>query len=540
MSLATPSTPNTVSSPQGRHSESPPGGRVRKITALGIPNLIVFVLLAAVLFAGHRTGWKMPKLAELFGARATAADDWCADHLVPGSICVECRDGLLPKPPEFGFCRTHGVAECVTCHPELAQVAGEPHLPGYDTAQAMGIMARRENNSRNMLHQRRIQFVSNASAEKAGVDVDVVQERPMADAVTANGEIRFDPTRVAHLSPRAAGTVAYVYKIVGDRVSPGDVLALVDVAAVGQAKSDLLQAIVKRQLRKTTYERLKAAGIGVAGIALTEAKAALEEAEVGFISARQALVNLGLEVPEDFVETDAKEIAEDLRFLGIPRDVLATLPPETKSANLYAVRAPYEGVVVEAESVVGEVVDAKDVLYTVADPRRLWLVLAVPQEDARYVSDGLKVVFGTDDGAHESTGRISWVSSTIDERTRTVQARVVLDNPTGALKDKTFGTGRVVLREEPKAVVVPREAVQSTGDATFVFVRDRDYLKPGAPKVFHVRQVRTGAHDETHVELLAGALPGEVIATKGSPVILAQLLRGNLGVACGCFDEAGK
>jgi cobalt-zinc-cadmium efflux system membrane fusion protein len=178
------------------------------------------------------------------------------------------------------------------------------------------------------------------------------------------------------------------------------------------------------------------------------------------------------------------------------------------------------------------VVDAQDLLFTVADPRRMWLVLSVPQEDARYVAPGLPVVFSTDDGGQESTGSISWVSPTIDERTRTVQARVVLDNHTGALKDKTFGTGRIVLREEPRAVVVPREAVQATPDATFVFVRDRDYLKQGSFKVFHVRQVRTGARDETGVELLAGVLPGEVIATKGSTVLLGQLLRGNLGASC--------
>ena len=90
----------------------------------------------------------------------------------------------------------------------------------------------------------------------------------------------------------------------------------------------------------------------------------------------------------------------------------------------------------------------------------------------------------------------------------------------------------IVLREEPQAVVVPREAVQTTRDATFVFVRDRDYLQDKAPKIFHPRQVRVGARDDTHVEILAGALAGEVVATEGSNVLLAQLLRGNLGAAC--------
>lgn len=533
MSTTTRPPSKVVLPPAAEHADSPPrSGRLRQLVGRGLPNLIVFALLGAVFFFGHHTGWKMPKLAEMFTGETAAPEDWCSDHLVRESKCVECREGLLPRQPEFGFCREHGVAECVICHPELAQVTGQPRLPAYDTTKALGVMSRSQNNSRNQLHLRRVQFDTAASAERAGVDVDVVFERKMTDAVTANGEIQFDPTRVAHLSSRAPGTVTQVYRIVGDEVAPGDVLALVDVAAVGRAKSDLLQAIVERALHRTRYERLKGAGIGVAGITVTEAKSALEEAEVACISARQALMNLGLEVPENFKKTDPQEIAAELRYLGIPKSVLESLPEGTKSANLIAVRAPYEGVIVNCDSVVGEVVDPQDVLFTVADPRRMWLVLAVPQEDARYVHKDLKVDFRTDDGSAEASGRISWVSPTVDERTRTLQARVVLANPKGELRDKTFGTGRIVLREEPRAVVVPREAVQSTGDATFVFVRDRDYLKPDAPKVFHVRQVRTGARDADYVELLAGALPGEVVATKGSPVILAQLLRSNLGEGC--------
>ncbi len=334
--------------------------------------------------------------------------------------------------------------------------------------------------------------------------------------------------------------MAQVFKIVGDDVHAGDVLALVDVAAVGQAKADLIQAIVARRLRATNLERVKAAGVGVAGIRITEAEAALEEADVRLISARQALVNLGLEVPEELGDADPRQVAEDLRFLGIPTEIVAMLPAGTRSANLYAVRAPYDGVVVSSDSVLGEVVSQGDVLYTVADPRRMWLTLAVPQEDARYVKPGLAVKFSTDEAAQEVNGSISWVSTTIDQRTRTLQARVVLDNSSGRLKDKTFGTGRIVLREEPRAIVVPREAVQATADATFVFVRDKNYLTKGAPKVFHVRQVRTGAADDAHVELLAGVLPGEVVATTGSNVLLSQLLRSNLGAGCGCHDASAK
>jgi len=502
-----------------------------------LPNLAVFALLVGVLALGHHTGWKLPKASELFGAAPTPAADWCGEHLVPESACVECRDDLLAKPPEFGFCRAHGVAECVTCHPELAQVKGPPQLPSYDTAAAIGVMARPTNNSKNMLYKRRLQFASAETATRAGVDVDVVSQRPMVDFISANGELTFDPTRVAHMSSRAGGTVAAVLKAIGDEVQPGDILALVDAVQVGQAKSQLLQAIVQKRLRRANLDRMQAAGEGIALKAVAEAKAAFEESEVVFISARQTLVNLGLDVPEEFGDSSAQAIAERLRYLGISSELLDKLPTEIRSANLFPVRAPYGGVVVSSESVAGEVVDTTTVLFTIADPRRMWLTLAVRQEDARYVARDLPVSFRADDGSNEITGRISWISPAIDERTRTLQVRVNLENPEGRLKDKTYGAGRIILREQPEAVVVPREAVQATRDATFVFVRDRDYMKPDAPKVFHVRQVRLGAKDGGYVELLAGVLPGEVIATKGAPVLLAQLLRSNLGAGCGCHDH---
>jgi cobalt-zinc-cadmium efflux system membrane fusion protein len=44
-----------------------------------------------------------------------------------------------------------------------------------------------------------------------------------------------------------------------------------------------------------------------------------------------------------------------------------------------------------------------------------------------------------------------------------------------------------------------------------------------------VRCVRPGARGDRYTEIIAGVLPGEVVATRNSGVIRAELLRGNLG-----------
>jgi cobalt-zinc-cadmium efflux system membrane fusion protein len=504
-----------------------------------LPNLIVFSALGGVMYLGHHTGWKLPKMSELLGTASAKNDDWCAEHVVPESQCIECQQDLLPKPKPFGFCPEHGVAECVIHHPELAQVKKEPQLPKYDTVRAISLKTRPENNSRNTLHTRRVQFTSAEGVAKSGIDVSVVEERPMTEAITANGELMFDPRRIAHLSTRVPGTVAFVFKSVGEDVQSGEMLALIDAAQVGQTKAQLLQAIVQFQLRKTTVERLRTASVGgaIAGKSLIEAEAALQEAEIGFVSARQALTNFGFEVPGELDSANARTLAEDLQFLGLSKSVVATLPVGAKTANLIPIRAPFSGVIVASEVVSGEFVDSAKSLFTVADPTAMWLILNVRQEEAKYVQRGQPVRFQSDDGSPHVEGTVSWISPAIDEQTRTLQVRVAVSNPQGQLRDRTFGTSRIILREEPSAIVVPKEAVQSTPDANFVFVRDKNYFDESAPKVFHVRQVRLGAKDDQFVELLAGVLPGEVIATKGSAVLLAQLLRSNLGAGCGCHEH---
>jgi cobalt-zinc-cadmium efflux system membrane fusion protein len=504
-----------------------------------LPNVIVFALLSSVFYLGHHTGWKLPKRSELLGAAAPQAEDWCAEHLVPETACVECNPTLFERPSDLSFCRAHGVAPCVIDHPELAQVVGEPQLPQFDVAAALAVVARPVNNSRNDLHTRLVQFASADAAVKAGVDVDVAFEQPMSDVITANGELSFDPRRVAHLSTKAPGTVSVVLKNVGEEVEAGEVLALVDAALVGQAKANLLQSMVQLQLKTNTLDRLKgvANSGAVPGRLIIEAESAKQEAEIDFISSRQALTNLGMEPAEKLEARDAGEVSDELRFLGLPEDVAANLPEGTKTANLIPVRAPYSGVIVASDIVAGEVVSNSDALFTVADPRQLWLILHVRQEDAKYVERGLPVRFRPDDGGEVVAGQVSWISPAVDEQTRTLEVRVTIENPTGALRDKTYGDGKIVLREEPKAIVVPAAAVQATTDAQFVFVRDKNYLKEGSPKVFHVRQVRTGARDAQNVEILAGVLPGEVVAAKGSGVLLAQLLRSNLGAGCGCYED---
>ena len=109
--------------------------------------------------------------------------------------------------------------------------------------------------------------------------------------------------------------------------------------------------------------------------------------------------------------------------------------------------------------------------------------------------------------------------------------------PTGVRPPTRSALGASFSERRRRSVTVPNEAVQWDGCCSIVFVRDENYFKADAPKVFHVRKVRTGATDTKNTEIIAGALPGELVVTKGSGLLLTELLRGNLGAGCACCPQ---
>lgn len=497
-----------------------------------VPPMLVFTVLGGLLLWGHQSGWTMPSFSALMGRASEEKDDWCGEHGVLESQCVECNPALLPRPKAFGWCKLHGVHECPLCHPEVAQLKTPSQITAADrdrAKRALDFAERPENNSKCKLHERRIQFVSQEAVAKAGIEVEPVWTAPVVEAVPGNGEITYDQTCTARLSARVPGTVFRVYKQAGDRVVKGEILALVDAAEVGRAKSEFLTALVQVRLRRQTLERMEQALTAVPERMYQDQAAAVSEAHIRLTTAQEAMTNLGLPVDGESLKAVPQEkLADRLRFLGLPESVTGSLDPKKTTGNLLAMTAPFDGVVVSRQIAAGEVVDNSKVLFVVVDVRQMWLTLDLRVEDAKLVALGQEVRFWPD-GGQEARGRITWISTEADQKTRTVKVRASLENGDGRLRANTFGSGKVVLREESQAVVVPNPAVHWEGCCHIVFVRDKDFFKDGAPKVFHIRIVRPGAKDDEQTEVIAGVLPGEVVATKGSAALRAQLLRGNLG-----------
>ena len=525
-----------------------------------LPSIVVFALLGLVAWWGHHSGWKAPKISELFASSSKKAkEDWCESHNVPDSRCIACHPELGGGNPK-DWCKEHGVAEskCTTCHPEILKggkaadwcrehgvpesgcTTCHPEIAVKGTApQGSGAKVTLAPDAKPVStpmtcqsHALRVQFASPESVRKAGIKLEGVEERPVAARLRAPATVGYDPTRVARLSVRVPGTAWRVDREVGQRVKKGDLLALVDSAEIGRAKAEFLLALAAVDVKDKAQKRVEISSKeGFRTQAeLEEARAAHREAKIRQIAAHQALVNLGLPIRMQDVDGQPEEkLAERLKFLGLPEDVRASLAGEFATGNLIPVTSPIDGVVVSREVVAGEVVDPSKTLFVVADTSRMWVQADVRLEDARTVKVGQPVLFRPDGDSEEvGAGKITWMSTAVDEKTRTLRVRAEIENPEGALRAHTFGSARITLRESEKAVAVPSEAVQWEGCCHVVFVRLTD-------EVFQTRKVRIGAKSGGLTEILIGVLPGEVVVTSGSHVLKSDILKSKLGA--GCTDD---
>ncbi len=450
-------------------------------------------------------------------------------------MCVECNPEDYPPRTLHGWCKVHGVHECPLHHPDVAELKEPAQVEQRDldrAERALKLKPRAENNSACDNPGRRIQFATKEAATKAGVDVEPVLRAPVAESVRATGETRYDETRIARLAAKSSGSVWRVEKQVGDEVRKGELLALIDSAGVGLAKAKFQAAMAEWKFNTATLKRLQplAESGGVARSRLLDAEIAVQTSWIQVSQSHQALVNLGLPIPLEKVRRFSElQLASFVQFLGLPPDLSNQLDPATTTSNLLPVKASQSGIVVARDIVAGEVIDTQKILFTVADISQMWLWLNIPLEEAGFVTTGQTVEFLPDGGLESVNGVIDWKSTSADSKTRTVSVRATLQNSLGLLLNEAFGTGHVRLRSEPDAIVIPNEALQWDGSCSVVFVRDKAWFEKKSPKLFHTRSVRVGATTEDVTEIIAGVLPGEVVATIGSDVLRAQLLKNNLG-----------
>ena len=150
-------------------------------------------------------------------------------------------------------------------------------------------------------------------------------------------------------------------------------------------------------------------------------------------------------------------------------------------------------------------------LFKIADLRRVWVVMDLFENEARYFKPGTVAKILLPQQQKTFTGKVSATLPQFDPATRTLKVRLEVDNPGYILRPDMFTDVELPVTFPP-AVTVPADAVLDSGLRKTVFVdRGNGFLEP--------RQVETGWHFGNRVEITRGLEPGEKIVVSGNFLI---------------------
>ena len=343
-----------------------------------------------------------------------------------------------------------------------------------------------------------------AQLNGAGIAFANVEARREIGVLEATAQIEPAADRVAKIASRVPGRIVAVHVSLGDRVTSGQTLAILDSPDMGQAKADYLSALATATLARATATREKQ---------LFERRVSAErewrEAEAEATRAEAA-----------------KDAAENrLHALGVEDSELEALRTERHYTATMQLRTPIAGVVAERDAAAGQMVEPMNAFLTVMDLREVWTLVDVYEQNVSQVRVGQTVEVTTTAYPDDKfSGKVASIGAVIEQQSRSVKVRVVLPNPRERLKPGMFATVRFqgTVQTETPQLYVPASAVQRDGKRVIVFV-------PEGEGKFRAKVIRVGQETTDWVQVLEGLKAGDRVVTTGAFLLKSELRKGELG-----------
>ncbi|WP_423824069.1 efflux RND transporter periplasmic adaptor subunit [Salinisphaera sp. SPP-AMP-43] len=343
--------------------------------------------------------------------------------------------------------------------------------------------------------------------QRLNIKVTTAVSGSASDTLTAPATVRFDADRVSRVGPRLKAKVIRVAADLGDQVEAGDTLAVLDSVELGKAKARYLTTAAHYRNAAASYRRKRelAEDRIISEAALDESKAQYQAARASCNAARA-----------------------ELALYGLNKQDIAAIAQSDDSAPLsrYELTAPIAGTVQARDVVRGQTLASNDTPFQIVNNSRLWAMLQIAASDVSRIERDQDVdlqVRSLPDSRF--SGRIDWVSRELDQKSRTLSARAVIDNRDGHLVAGMFGTATIQAVSSRDYALVPVDAVQSLNEKPVVFVPgDKD-------ETFRAETVATGAEANGRIEIRQGLAPGDRLVTQGAFDLLSALTSGSRSAA---------
>lgn len=288
--------------------------------------------------------------------------------------------------------------------------------------------------------------------QRMGLTLGTVEKRPLVRSIRTSARIVADETRLFRVTTKIDGWVDKLF-----------------VSTTGQAvrHGDPLLTIYSPQLVSAQQEYLSV--LRLAG--------GLKE------SARQRL-----------------------RLWDISDEQIDRLEKTGQVEKMLTLYAPANGFVIEKAVLAGQKIMPGEPLMVIADLSTVWGDADIYESDLPYITANMPIELSLPYWPGKTfSGKVSFVSPSLDRETRTLKIRLEIPNPESLLKLEMYGDATLSYSLGEK-LTAPESAIMKTGERIYAFRDDGD------SKLVPV-EVTVGVRDGGYYEILSGLNDGDRVVT---------------------------
>ena len=335
------------------------------------------------------------------------------------------------------------------------------------------------------------QNVTLTAAQRPRIHLLTIEPATYRTSITTTAVVDFDHDRSTPVLAPFSGPVTRVMVTLGDHVAAGQALAMVNspdfTTAVGAYRKALITAAAADAV--AANDRFLYAHQAISQRENADAQATAVSADADRSAGLQGLIAL---------HADPKTIA-----------ALRAGKPLVLEEGV--IRAPIAGTVVEKSIAPGQTLSAgTSPCFTIADTSRMWVMAQVFAGEITQVHTGDDATVDADDGDAPLAGKVTNVGPVVDPDTRSVTARVQVDNREGVLKQQMYVQVHIRSSKQSQGLLLPVTAVLRDDENlpyVYVLAADRSYAR---------RSVTLGTRVGDRYVIPQGLHPGDKVVVDGS------------------------
>jgi Cu(I)/Ag(I) efflux system membrane fusion protein len=313
----------------------------------------------------------------------------------------------------------------------------------------------------------------NVSPEKqqlVGIRTAVAEVRPLVKKIRTVGIVTYDETKVAQVFTKVEGWIEKLYvNYTGKLVEKGQPLfTLYSPDLVATQEEYLLALQAKESLASSSFQEIRAGSVSL-------------------LEATRRRLSLW-----DISDEQIRELQRSRQL--------------TKTLTFFS---PSSGFVIKKEAVQGMKVMPDKELYTITDLSAVWVNADIYEFDLANIRLGQRATIALSYFPGQTfSGKVTWISPVLEEKTRTTKVRLEFANRDFKLKPEMYANVEIEV-DGGKKLAIPDEAVLDSGIRKIVFIDKGEGRYAPA-------EVKLGSKFDGYYEVLSGLSPGERIIASAS------------------------